>query len=327
MSTVHGKYGYYATVLKHSISPAGIEHIVFEVGYWRGVLAELNTHKMLSKSSASSRAIPFAKMQEQLTGRPIRFGQANPGMQDKGEDFNGHVMVEGEPAHPGVAWECAKASAVAASKSFYDAGFAKQVFNRLTEPFQMMKTVLSGTEWNNFMWLRDHGAADPSIAELASVIKQARADSLPKLLNPGEWACPYVEDYRTAEGDFRYYIHDEAGEVIWLSLDDALKVSAARCAAVSFRNVDYGVEKSRQVAAKLIADDRKHASAFEHQATPMQPNSGWMFDETEEVNIPDDSFTWEPGVSHVDRDGQLWSGNLKGFVQNRKLIDGENIPG
>jgi hypothetical protein len=41
------------------------------------------------------------------------------------------------------------------------------------EPFQMMKTVISGTEWANFFWLRDHGAADPTIAELARVMKEA----------------------------------------------------------------------------------------------------------------------------------------------------------
>ena len=30
---------------------------------------------------------------------------------------------------------------------------------------------------------------------------------------------------------------------------------------------------------------------------------------------------WEDGVSHVDCEGNLWSANLKGFIQHRKLLE------
>jgi hypothetical protein len=59
---------------------------------------------------------------------------------------------------------------------------------------------------------------------------------------------------------------------MWI-LEDAIKVSCARCAAVSFRNVDYGLEKSEQVYERLVGDERKHASAFEHCGTPMDEGS------------------------------------------------------
>jgi hypothetical protein len=32
---------------------------------------------------------------------------------------------------------------------------------------------------------------------------------------------------------------------------------------------------------------------------------------------------WEPGITHIDRNEAFWSGNLKGWVQHRKLIAGE----
>lgn len=332
MITYEGLYGTKATVLAHSISPAGIEFITYEIEYPRMVLAELNTHGMLVRNSASSRAIPFKKMLEQLTARPARFGQANPGMQDKGEDYAAGVLfydgMEGEfgPLSMSIedAWEFAKDNAITVSTALCEAGYHKQVYNRLTEPFQMMKTVISGTEWNNFMWLRDHGAADPTIAELARVIKEARALSKPRMLNPGQWHLPYLDSSRL-EAAGLYYLDEDSTSP--LTLDEAIKVSSARCAAVSFRNIDYGVEKSTEVFERLIGDARKHASAFQHQATPMIEPTRVLTEFDLCINDPFDPFTWEPGVSHVDRYGQLWSAQLRGWVMHRKLIDGENVPG
>ncbi len=91
MICFEGLFGIKATVLAHSISPQGIEFITYEIEYPRMVLAELNTHGMLVRNSASSRAIPFWKMVEQLIARPVRFGANNPGMQDKGGDFDNLV--------------------------------------------------------------------------------------------------------------------------------------------------------------------------------------------------------------------------------------------
>lgn len=350
MVFVQGMHGTSSRVLQHSITASGIQFITFENEKWRGILAEENTHRSLSKNSASSRAIPFKKMAQQLTGRPVRFGQANPGMQDKGVDFDapvniGKVLGFGHDhfVSPEEAWELAGKVATNFSEAFYDAGYHKQVYNRLTEAHQMMKTVLSGTELANFFWLRDHDAADPSIAELARCMREAKEASLPMLIHPGEWHLPYVDRYRDAEGVLHY--GDEVFEgtdVKWIeySLQDAIKISAARCAAVSFRNVDYGLEKCLEVHERLVGDDRKHASALEHQATPMEAEHigdlvfgpetaeapfGTIYREM--TNIPERPDTWQEGISHMDKNRQLWSGNIRGYIQYRKLVPGENYTG
>jgi hypothetical protein len=332
MVIVNGKFGISARVLLHSVTTSGINLVTFENEKPRLILSEENTHRSLSKNSASSRAIPFKKMAEQLTARPVRFGQANPGMQDKGEEYTAPVIspFTGHGYHPAEAWEMAKGAALEWSRAFYNAGYHKQVYIRLTEAFQMMKRVQSGTEWANFFWLRDDDAADPTIAELARCQREALEQSTPFLLYPGEWHLPYVERKRGAfdgdEGTLYYGDYDDNGEWINYSLDDAIKISAARCAAVSFRNVDYGIEKSREVHARLVGDERKHASALEHQATPIAPRS-WDIDMEDGVNIPTMPITWEDGVSHMDKKSQLWSGNFRGWVQYRKLIPGENKAG
>lgn len=348
MIRIEGKAGISATILADSISPEGVRLTTFELTYPRIILAELNTHKMLSKASASSRAIPFDKMVQTLTGMPVRFGQANPGMQDKGVDFNAEVGYWDEPdffgervfisyGMPDEAWVKAKASAIEYSEAFYKAGYHKQVYNRLTEPFQMMKTVMTATEWNNFFWLRDDGAADPTLAELARVMREAKNTSVPVHLRPGDWHLPYILSVRYKNADpLVYYIEsdhadldmvdEQGGEWKEVTLEEAKKVSAARCAAVSFRNVDYTLVKSEEVFARLVGDERKHASAFEHQGTPMKSEDS-EFGKGNVVNIPYMPWSWEPGISHMDRNGKLWSGNQKGWIQFRKTIDGENKEG
>ena len=186
---VEGLHGIKATTLLDSISSSGIGITTFIVEYPRMILAELNTHRMLSRNSASSRAIPFDKMVTQLTARPVRFGEANPGMQDKGEEFHQPVFYEEayEYFSPEEYWEIAKDTAQKLAHGYHCAGYHKQITNRLVDPFQMVKTVISGTEWANFFWLRNHASADPTFAELARVMQQAMQQSFPQTLLPGEW--------------------------------------------------------------------------------------------------------------------------------------------
>lgn len=330
-----------ARVLADSISDEGVRLTSFEIEYPRLILSELNTHQMLAKNSASSRAIPFAKMQEQLTAKPVRFGSANKGMQDGGmhekliqletlEDFDdpsdsGLFQTSVQGYTPEQAWNIAKEAAVGFSKSFHKAGYHKQIYNRLTEPFQMMKTVISGTEWANFFWLRDDDAADPTIAALARAMKKAMNESTPQVLQAGEWHLTYVDTKRDEHGNLRYGDFSETGEFTEYNLLDAIKVSAARTAAVSFRNLDYTLEKCLEVYDRLVGDDKKHASAFGHQCTPILHTVMNAYDD--HINIPTIPSTWQDGISHSDRNGQLWSAMMRGYIQYRKLIPGENFTG
>ncbi len=75
---------YNATVVADSLSPGGKRLTTMEVTFPRMVLAEFNTHRMLSRNSASSRAIPVSKQIRKLLDEPFipeRFGVNQPGMQ------------------------------------------------------------------------------------------------------------------------------------------------------------------------------------------------------------------------------------------------------
>lgn len=328
MITISGKNGISARILAHSVSPAGKEMVTWEIEYPRLILAELNTHRQLSRNSYSSRAVPFMKMLEQLNGEPVRFGANQAGMQDKGEDFDAHVWLDildkesgltrSTPfTTPKAAWSAVKAIVINLAAAFYTAGYHKQVYNRLLEAFQMQKTVLSATEIDNFFWLRDDDAADPTIRELARVMREAKDGSTAERLVPGEWHLPYIDIFRDELGVRCYSIATESpsGRHV-LNVEEAIKVSCARSAAVSYRNEGYDLAKSIDVYDKLVGSERKHASAFEHQGTPMLYNACI---DTCDMN----PMTWESGVTHMDRNRKLWSGNLQGWVQYRKLIPGE----
>lgn len=351
---VVGKAGISAQVVLHSISEQGVNLYTLLIDFPRIVLAELAKHRMLSMSAASSRAIPFAKMQEQLSGRPVRFGASNAGMQDAGEYKEVVLMDSFEECNtsvprfwsrierttnkfePDEAWEVAKERAVEMSTAFAAAGYAKQVYNRLTEPFQMIRVLITGTEWDNFFWLRNDKAADPTIEELAKVMQQAMNNSKPVVLLAGQWHLPFVDtiwevNELTQAVEQKFLVYDVEGESgIYrsraITLEDAIKVSCARCAATSFRNENYGLEKCLSVYHRLVNGDKMHSGALEHCATPMK-SAGYSATQGGSKYRSNHSFipyTWEEGISHVDRNGELWSGNFKGFIQYRKTLKGEN---
>jgi len=309
-----------AKVLCDSINENGNRLTTFEIEVPRLVWAEFMTHRQFSRNAASSRAIPFDKMLEQLDGVPSRFGAAQKGMQDNGENHTKKIQIDGDVSFrhlsPEEGWNEAKKLTIEYSKAFKEAGYHKQIYNRLTEPFQMIKAIVSATEYNNFFWLRDDVMADPTIAELARKMKEAYDSSTPQLLKAGEWHLPYVDISFDNDGKFIYYIEERLVDCRVLTLDQAIKVSAARCAAVSYRNEDYDLEKCLQLYERLVGDERKHSSALEHQATPMN-------EKTYMCNNPDEHCTWQVGISHLDRDYNFWSGNYCGWIQHRKTLLGE----
>lgn len=294
----------HVTILADSIHPKTNKRITtFELEYPRFILSELNTHAMLCKNSMSSRAVPVKTMLEQVCqnpAMPVRFGQNKPGMQDHGSEHDNLIFEDYMAYTPRRYWvKCAREISEMA-QVYADHGYHKQIANRLIEPFQRMKTVLTATEFANFFHLRNHSDADPTFAELAAAMQGALIQSEPRTLKFGQWHAPYY-----ANG-----VYDPSDEV---SLADALAISVSCCAQVSYRRNDASLEKARSIFKKLLSDARMHASPFQHQATPIDYDS-----------IQD---TWPLGVSHQDKNGRLWSAQFQDFIMYRKTFENESVQG
>jgi hypothetical protein len=300
--------GITARILADSISPEGHRMTSMELEYPRFILAELNTHRMLSKNSASSRAIPISTMHKNIVespATPVYWGKNQPGMSAK-EEVAPDVME-----FAGELWAKGMYEAIEIAAKLSSIGLHKQIANRITEPWMMMKTVISGTEWANLLYLRNHPDAQPEFAALAECIQDVLDLSSPTELQPGEWHLPYVDLYRSHLDNILYYI-GPSGEN--LSIENARILSASCCAQVSYRRNDNSMDKAKMIYDKLINSTPAHASPVEHQATPMHPTN-W---ETEPAY-------WQEGVSHMSANGDLWSGNLRGWIQFRKLIPNEAV--
>jgi hypothetical protein len=295
-----------AKIIADSVTNHGFRMTTMEIEYPRFILAEVNTHRMLSKNSASSRAIPVQKMHEHIrtsAAVPVHWGQNQAGMQAAQE-------LEGSARQTAMYyWHRAKEEALHwASCMSEKTNLHKQIANRVTEPWMTMKTVISGTEWQNFFWLRAHADAQPEIQALAQKMLTAYNESTPQLLMPGEWHVPYVRTARGVGNSIVYY--DANNQAI--TAKQACIISASCCAQVSYRKNDDSFEKAEKIFRQLIESEPCHASPVEHQAMPMR-STNWEYH-------PE---FWEPGITHMSANGDMWSGNLRGWIQHRKLIPGE----
>jgi len=268
----------------------------FELEYPRFIHAELLTHRMFSRNSASSRAIPVERMMELVDTQlamPCYWGKNQPGMSAREEIT--------EIARAETTWKFAAQTAREFSKTLLDLGLHKQIANRVTEPFQTIKVVLTATEFDNWFELRAHPDAQPEINLLAQEMKAALKASTPLEILPHDWHVPYVD--RTWQNGQIYY--QVAGE--HCPVAQARMVSASCCAQVSYRRLDQSLDKALSIAKKLVAGRPWHASPFEHQAKPMLS--------TLQPHI------WEAGTTHQDHHGNFWSGNFRGWIQHRQLLE------
>lgn len=303
--------GFDAKVLADSVSTAGHRLTTLEATFPRFVLAEFNTHRVFSRNSASSRAIPIAKQLRRVLEDPyvpIEFGSNQPGMQ-AGPPLSGEKLEAAE-----AEWLHARDDAVrhvlaliagpdafgrddlldvlgqvetAIREKSQPAEWLnvhKQVANRLLEPFMWHTVIVTATEWDNFWNLRCHADAQPEIRLIAETMRDAWEGSEPRELGEDEWHLPLVRP------EDREHVN---------SIEDLIKISAGRCARVSYLTH----AGKRDLAADIELHDRLlesgHMSPLEHPARPL------------------DAAELTTGE---------WSGNFRGWFSYRKTIAGEANP-
>lgn len=220
----------------------------------------------LSRNAASSRAIPVSKLIEDIRrdpAIPLFWGANQKGMQAT-EECSNRVDVR-NPADGKVypldresAWLVAMENAIETAEAYAAAGYHKQIVNRLLEPFSHITVLVSATEWDNFLELRDHGDAEPHIAMLAREIRKCLENDMITTLGPGEWHLPFIQTSDRWDADKR------AG-----GMSDLKKLSMARCASTSYKTVDgfdMTFERAIELHDKLVASKPIHASPAEHVA-------------------------------------------------------------
>jgi thymidylate synthase ThyX len=153
-----------AKIIADSISPEGIRMISFEITCHRWILAEINTHRALSRNYRSSRAVPVTKLIEEVRynpAMPVAWLKNKPGM------VATEPMTADEASLARSIWKSAAFDAAYRAGTLSDLGLHKQWVNRILEPYLYVHGVISGTDWANFYSLRRAPDAQPEFKALA----------------------------------------------------------------------------------------------------------------------------------------------------------------
>lgn len=300
--------GFEVKIIARSISEAGMPLVTTQFKYPRFIHAEFMTHREFSRNASSSRAIPVAKMIEQVRNdpaMPIHWGANQPGMQADAEISGQDRYGNDKKELIKIRWHEAARMAASFAQEFADHGLHKQVANRILEPFQWMHVIATTSNTSNFFGLRRHKDAQPEIKLVADMWYEALEESTATLIRKDEWHLPYItaNDVVKAMQWLKYgrIIRSEPSKA---EIDNLLIcVSAARCARVSYLTHDGAepsIEQDLALYGRLVGAEPLHASPTEHQATPdtLGPVS------------------WEHPEEH---------GNLRGWRQFRKMLPGEYI--
>ena len=245
----------------------------------RPYLAEFNTHRMLSRNSESSRALPPELQIPRVLDNPYipEFRERTKGM-GGGEFLTGDVLESAT-----AAWLYARDRAVDAAEVLRK--FAKDDANRVLEPFAWHTAIVTATEWDNFLNLRDHKDAAIPMLRLAQKMREAFAMSRPAVVQDGGWHLPLVSDLEFAA---------VSG---WQPMPEGAifgaHVSAGRCARSSYSNHRSPETPNQSAARWATLSQCGHWSPGEHAAACM-PGSDWI-------------------------------GNFQGWKQLRKHYEGEAI--
>lgn len=295
---------YEAKVVTHSIGPSGIPLVSMLWTYPRFIHAEIMTHRDRARNAASSRAIPFSKMQAAITENPvvpIFWGREQSGMQTGGSipDY----MIP----HAIDLWLECRYSVQRYADNLYHIGdyycdvildgctdhmrcgdrevkIHKSITNRLTEPWMWITVLMTATEWNNLFRLRCHPDAEIHFQKIAGMARDAISASVPTKLEQGQWHIPFILPEDWAEQP---------------NVEELLKISTARCARISYLTHD---------------GKRSHAKDYE------------LFDRL----VQGSGFGhWSPHehIARAESDPDLRSGPFYGYTQYRKLFATENVRG
>ena len=341
-----------AKIIADSINPQGNRITTFLLTYPRFIHSELMTHRMFSRNSASSRAIPFEKMVKMVEEDPfipIAWQCDHKGMQGT-EYIADELSIQFARSN----WLTARDNAIKGAMSLHstDNGYGsvtKQLCNRLLEPFMWHTILLTATEFSNFFELRcpkyfgtfkswkdasnrggatfetlfefrmDDSQAEIHIQALAESMWDAKNESTPKKLKSGDWHIPfldasYYKDDRSPLLPFLYKTNAKPDTL----LNYSIKIATARCARLSYMTFDGEIDYEKDINLHNHLLKSHHMSPFEHCARAMTDEEYYSFVKGKEII---EYFEEEPNIYTFEDSSCGWCNNFRGFIQYRYLID------
>lgn len=216
------------------------------ITYPRCIHAEMLRHRVFSRNTASSRAIPIAQVIEQVRTNPfipLHWGAAQAGMQAYKE-----VSEEAQADASAVWLQLSRVACNTAEAMSQDLGLHKQVVNRILEPWVWCTEIVTASQWSNFFHLRCHEAAEPHCQKIAYMMRDAYNASTPTKLKEFEWHIPFDSEDKE------------------LPVETRLKIATGRLARVSYNKHLEVRDDEKEIGLHDRLKTSGHMSPFEHCA-------------------------------------------------------------
>ena len=277
-----------AKLITHSISPTGVELYTMVVEQPKMLNAEVNTHRAFSRNGSSSRAINMDSVLDSVVNNP--FIPRDVRLNAKG--MQGYESLPSEDYYEFIkdVIKLRDYTVATVKKWKKDYNIHKQTINRYLEPFMMQKFLITTTEIAGWERLRTARDAQPEIRILAKLMMNEIKESIPKVVEYGEWHLPFIDNSKIE------YTGPYPDEVF---------ISAGSVASISYRK-EVDIETAKNISKKLLTD--RHMSPFESQATPLLPKLS-------------DNKKFKPHHLAERLDGSIWGGNFRGWGQLRGIVD------
>lgn len=344
-----------ATIVADSKTPSGDRLTSMLVTFPRFILAELNTHRMLSKNSASSRAIPFNTMVKSVLENPfipIAWQREHKGMQGNEYFESGIPDIEDT-------WLRARDNAIEEATVLHNRFVTKQLANRLLEPFMWHTVLISATEWENFFNLRcpQYGDTDRNNKEVYFKSKKDALKHLKELnvnienlslddtlgwlkINKGQ-----AEIHMMALAEAMWDAMNEstpkelkAGD--WhIPFEDKINFTSKEFSDITDENselgwADYAVKISTAMAARtsytIVGDEKEFsyekqielhdrmANQVPFHASPFEHCARVMSESEYELNV---KGYIDNNKVYPSKNIEGWCRNYKGFIQYREILE------
>lgn len=297
------KTGYKATILADSTNPSGNRVTTMLVTFPRQVLAEFNTHRVFSRNSASSRAIPVAKQLQLIWDNPYlpephHVGRNKPGMQAgelfTQEDYQQFIDNKRVHLHRAI---------IGAFEDLLGVNLVKETLGDneysdcLTNGFaheNQFTTLLS--KYQESLKTKEH-IPNPHKEVVSRYLEPYMWHEV--IVTATEWdnffalrthpdADPKIRDIavlmeeaynnstptRLLEGQWHApFLSPEEVELLQGGEEEYLLVAAGRCARLSYLTHHGKRDVSEDIGLAVKLEAHGHMSPFEHIATPQNENS------------------------------------------------------
>ena len=309
---------YAAEVLADSISgQTGTRLFTVQATFPRFILAEVNTHRVFSRNSASSRAIPPEIHIKRIAENPFMpeaFHKRVKGM-GQGEALDKEAQKEAREK-----WIKGSQRAITTAEALLELDISKSHVNRVLEPYMWHTAIITSTEWDNFFNLRTPPGdeidydfpAQPEFQKIGIMMRNAMRASNPTLLaTPDDWHTPLVAEDEEFD-DFEEWTPKVEAEI-----------SAGRCAKVSYEKMGFEAPIASLVRTSGLTE-HGHMSPLEHAARIRTSEEDMAMRSQKDVI----RSMYADGTIDKSLTDRLLSetefvGNFRNFVQLRKTVEHE----